>query len=193
MSEITETVKDYFTSTNFKRDELMDKLSEFLTVERGGIKLYEAALKLVHNREVKEKFHEFHQQTIRHEEILTTIIEKLGGKASHKSAGAKIAEAKANALLKTMTEGKGMSREEAELNAIENIVIAETKDHADWELLGHIAHRSEDSRLADLLKPAVAEVEKQEDEHLNWTKTKMGEMALEGLQKNGKQAHNGKH
>ena len=37
MSEITETVKDYFTSTSFKRDELMDKLSEFLTVERGGV------------------------------------------------------------------------------------------------------------------------------------------------------------
>ena len=47
MSEITETVKDYFTSTHFKRDQLMDKLSEFVTVERGGIKLYEAALKLV--------------------------------------------------------------------------------------------------------------------------------------------------
>ena len=170
----------------------MDKLSEFLTVERGGIKLYEAALKHVHSREVKEKFHEFHQQTIRHEEILTNIIEKLGGKASYKSAGAKVAEAKANALLKTMTDSKGLSRDEAELNAIENIVIAETKDHADWELLGHIAHRSEDSRLADLLKPAVAEVEKQEDEHLNWTKEKMGEMALEGLQKNGK-SHNGRN
>src|SRR5437016_2606901 len=140
MSEIAETVKDYFTSTNFKPTELMDKLSEFLTVERGGIKLYEAALKHVHNREVKGKFQEFHMQTIRHEEILTKIIEKLGGKATHKSTGAKLAEEKAKALLKTMSETKGMSRDEAELNAMENIVIAETKDHADWELLGHLAH-----------------------------------------------------
>lgn len=189
MSEIAETVKDYFTSTNFKREELMDKLSEFVTVERGGIKLYEAALKHVHNREVKEKFQEFHKQTIRHEEILTEIIEKLGGKPTYKSAGAKIAEEKAKALLKTMNETKGMSRDEAELNAIENIVIAETKDHADWELLGHIAHRSEDSRLAELLKPAVSEVEKQEDEHLHWTQKKMGELALAGLEKNGKHPH----
>jgi len=191
MPEITETVKDYFTSTSFKREELMDKLSEFLTVERGGIKLYEAALKHVQNREVKDKFREFHKQTIRHEEILTDIIEKLGGKPTYKSAGAKLAEAKANALLKTMNERKGMSQAEAELNAIENIVIAETKDHADWELLGHIAHRSEDSRLAQLLKPAVAEVEKQEDEHLHWTQKKMGELALTGLERNGKQGHNG--
>ena len=186
MSEITETVKDYFTSTSFKPDEVMDKLSEFLTVEKGGVKLYEAALKQVHNREVKEKFQEFHKQTMRHEEILTIIIEKLGGKPSYKSAGAKLAEEKAEALLKTMNESKGMSREEAELNAIENIVIAETKDHADWELLGHIAHRAEDSQLSQLLKPAVSEVEKQEDEHLHWTQKKMGELALAGLERNGK-------
>jgi hypothetical protein len=66
---------------------------------------------------------------------------------------------------------------------MENIVLAETKDHADWELLGHIAHRSEDSQLSNLLKPAVSEVEGQEDEHLNWTKTKMGELALLALQR----------
>ena len=186
MSEITETVKDYFTSSEFKREEIMDKLSEFLTVEEGGVKLYEAALKHVHDRDVKEKFHEFHSQTIRHVEILTNIITKLGGKPSYKSAGAKIANEKATALLKTMNETNGMSRDEAELNAIENIVIAETKDHADWQLLSHIAHRAEDSHLSQLLKPAVSEVESQEDEHLNWTHKKMGELALMALEKNGK-------
>jgi rubrerythrin len=189
MSEITETVKDYITTSSFKRDELMDKLSEFVTVERGGIKLYEAALKLVRNREVKDKFRVFHKQTVRHEEILTRIIEELGGKPGYKSMGAKLAEAKANALLKTMTSTTGKTPAEAELNAIENIVIAETKDHADWELLGHIAHRSEDSGLSQLLKPAVAEVEGQEDEHLHWTQKKLGELALAGLEKNGKRSH----
>ena len=186
MSEMTETVKDYFISSSFKREELMDKLSEFLTVEQGGIKLYEAALKLVRNREVKDKFREFHQQTIRHHEILTEIIEKLGGKAAYKSVGAKLAEAKANALLKTMTSTTTKTPAQAELNAIENIVIAETKDHADWELLGHIARRSQDSRLSQLLKPAVSEVEDQEDEHLHWTQKKLGELTLAGLEKNGK-------
>ncbi len=186
MSEIAETVKDYFTSTSFKRDALMDKLSEFLTVENGGVELYANAIKIVRNREVKDKFREFHKQTMRHVEILTEIIEKLGGKPAYKSVGAKLAEAKAKALLKTMTDGKARTPAEAELNAIENIVIAETKDHADWELLGHIAHRSEDSRLSELLKPAVEEVEAQEDEHLHWTQKKMGELALAGIERNGK-------
>jgi rubrerythrin len=186
MSEIAETVKDYFTSSAFKRTEVMDKLSEFLTVEKGGVELYEAALKHVIDHEVREKYQEFHKQTIRHDQILTEIIRKLGGDPSYKSAGAKIAEEKAKALLKTMSETKGMSRDDAQLNAIENIVIAETKDHADWELLGHIAHRSKDDRLSELLKPAVSEVESQEDEHLSFSQKKMGELALKGLEHNGK-------
>ena len=107
MSEIAETVKDYFTSSAFKRDELMDKLSEFLTVEHGGVKLYEAALRQVKDREVRDKYQEFLSQTRRHGEILTNIIEKLGGQPSYKSVGAKMAEPKAKALLKTMSEGKG--------------------------------------------------------------------------------------
>lgn len=193
MSEITETVKDYFTSSKFKREELMDKLSEFLTVEKGGKELYEAALKLVQHPEVAAKFREFHMQTIRHEEILTNIIEKLGGRTSYKSEGAKLAEKKAQALLKTMTETKGLTPDQIEVNAMENIVLAETKDHADWELLGHIAHRSEDSHLSNLLKTAVSEVEGQEDEHLNWTKAKMGELALLGLEKKSSSHRNGSH
>jgi len=85
-----------------------------------------------------------------------------------------------------------MSPDQIEINAMENIVLAETKDHADWELLGHIAHRSEDSKLSELLKPAVSEVEGQEDEHLQWTKTKMGELALKALEKNGHRKGDGK-
>jgi len=88
-----------------------------------------------------------------------------------------------------MTDGKAKTPAEVELNAIENIVIAETKDYADWELLGHIAHRSEDSRLSELLKPAVEEVEDLEDEHLHWTQKKMGELALARIEKNGKNSH----
>jgi rubrerythrin len=184
MSEITETVKDYFTTTSFDRQLVMDKLSEFLTVEKGGVKLYEVALQCIHNLEVKGKFDEFHRQTVRHVEILTNIITRLGGDPGYMSAGARLAEKKAEALLATMTKSNGtMPSAEAELNAIENIVIAETKDHADWELLGHIAHRSEDSHLSQLLKPAVSEVEAQEDEHLHWTQKKMGELALRTLEK----------
>ena len=39
---------------------------------------------------------------------------------------------------------------------MENIVLAETKDHADWELLGKIPRQSSDDRIRDILKSAKA-------------------------------------
>jgi hypothetical protein len=57
----------------------------------------------------------------------------------------------------------------------------ETKDHADWQLLGHLARRSNDSGLRDVLKPAVAEVEPGEDQHLSWTAEQMARLAMTNL------------
>ncbi len=44
MAELTEKVKDFFTSAKINKSTLMDVLSEFLAVEMGGQKLYEKAL-----------------------------------------------------------------------------------------------------------------------------------------------------
>ena len=52
MAELTEKVKDFFTSARINERTLMDVLSEFLAVEMGGQKLYEKALTLVSDSEV---------------------------------------------------------------------------------------------------------------------------------------------
>ena len=182
MAELTEKVKDFFTSARINKSTLMDVLSEFLAVEMGGQKLYEKALTLVADSEVKSKFHEFHRQTIKHQKVLTDVINKLGGNTRTQSAGAKVATEKAQALLRSM-DGNGLSKDQAELNAIENIVLAETKDHADWELMGKIARQSNDDRLREVLGAAASEVEQEEDEHLNWTRKKLGELQMEALTK----------
>jgi hypothetical protein len=54
--------------------------------------------------------------------------------------------------------------------AAECVVLAETKDHLNWELIGELIKHSD----ASLLKSAHEEVEEQEDEHLyhttGWTR-----------------------
>jgi rubrerythrin len=182
MAELTEKVKDFFTSAKINKSTLMDVLSEFLAVEMGGQKLYEKALTLVFDSEVKTKFREFHRQTIKHQKVLTDVIHKLGGNTRTQSAGAKVATEKAQALLRSM-DGNGLSKDLAELNAIENIVLAETKDHADWELMGKIARQSNEDRLREVLGAAASEVEQEEDEHLNWTRKKLGDLQMEALTK----------
>jgi rubrerythrin len=184
MSQIMEKMEDYVSSSTISRAMLMDKLSEFLVVERGGVKLYQTALQIVRDPEVSEKFKEFYEQTRKHETILIRVINALGGDPEHVSGAAKLAETKAQALLKTMLESDGMAGESAELNAIENIILAETKDHADWEMLGKIARRSDDDKIRDVLKPAVSEVEPQEDEHLNWTVQQMSRLQFAAISQN---------
>jgi rubrerythrin len=181
MAEMIEKVKDYTTSANINRSLLMDKLSEFLAVEKGGVKLYEVAIQKIRNPDVLNRFREFHQQTRKHVDILTRVITALGGDPLRMSSGARAAEEKAQGLLKTMTVSDGMRPDDAEINAIENIVIAETKDHADWQLLSHLAVRSSDPELRKILKPAVDEVEPEEDQHLNWTSEQMAQLSLIAL------------
>ena len=184
MAELTEKVKDFFTSARINNSTLMDVLSEFLAVERGGQELYEKALTLVSDSEVRSKFREFHRQTLKHQLVLTDVIHRLGGNSRAQSPTAKVATEKAKALLRSM-DANGLSKDQAELNAIENIVLAETKDHADWELIGKIARQSTDDRLREVLGAAASEVEQEEDEHLNWTRKKLGELQMEALVKGG--------
>ena len=184
MAELTEKVKDFFTSARINNSTLMDVLSEFLAVEMGGQKLYEKALGLVSDSEVRSKFREFHRQTLKHQLVLADVILRLGGNSRAQSPTAKVATEKAQALLKSM-DAAGLSKDQAELNAIENIVLAETKDHADWELIGKIARQSTDDRLREVLGAAASEVEQEEDEHLNWTRKKLGELQMEALVKGG--------
>ena len=184
MASIIEKAEDYVTSATISRDVLRDKLSEFLAVERGGLKLYDRALQIVSDAEVSRKFRDFREQTRNHESILLRVIDELGMDPTYVSPGAKLATDKATSLLNTMNSPDGLAPKAIEINAIENIVLAETKDHADWEMLGKIARQTNDSRLSDVLKPAVSEVEPQEDEHLNWTKEQLARLEFAAIAKN---------
>lgn len=181
MAQILEKVEDYVSSSSISLETLLEKLSEFLAVEKGGVKLYEAALRVVQDSDVSAKFSQFLDQTRKHERIITQLIRDLGGNPEIMSPGAKIAEQKAQALLRTVTEANGTIGSALEINAIENIILAETKDHADWEILGKVARRSDNAKIRDVLKPAVSEVEPEEDQHLNWTKTQLARLEFQAL------------
>jgi rubrerythrin len=179
MANVIEKAEDYLSTATISREVLRDKLSEFLAVEKGGLKLYEQALRIVSDSDLRKKFSEFRDQTRKHETILISVIHELGMDPAYLSAGAKLATEKADALLKTMRDG--LSAKSAEINAVENIILAETKDRADWALLGKVARQTNDSRIRDVLKDAVSEVEPEEDEHLNWTRDQMTRLEINAI------------
>lgn len=71
-------------------------------------------------------------------------------------------------------------RSAAQLVACECVVHAETKDHANWELLGMVAEVAT-GETGKALKEAHARVEKDEDHHLYHTKGWCRELAIQSL------------
>jgi hypothetical protein len=78
-----------------------------------------------------------------------------------------------------MALGSG-TPEAAELVAAECVILAETKDHQNWELIGEAAKKLKGDE-AKALKEAHKEVEDEEDEHLYHTMGWSRELWIESL------------
>lgn len=133
------------------------------------------------NDDLREEWTEYLEQTERHVEVLTGVCRALGFDPGEKTPGCKVVHHTGNALVVAMkmalVEG---NRAAAELVACECVVLAETKDHADWELIGECA-KALDGDAAALLTAAYKEVEEDEDEHLYHTKGWCRELWLKSL------------
>jgi hypothetical protein len=89
-------------------------------------------------------------------------------------------------LVEAMRSALGSGKPEAaQLVACECVVLAETKDHLDWELLGKCAEKGKSMKLSaarvQALADAVEAVEDQEDEHLYHTKGWCRELWIQSL------------
>jgi rubrerythrin len=161
---------------------LMDKLSEFLMVEQGGLELYRVALSRTTDPELKQHYQEFGQETERHRAILMQLIERLGGDPSYVSPTARLAQVKAASLLEGALRVDGLSQQELEANDLENVLLAETKDQADWHLLEQLVQQGEDAESKRAIEEAVREVAGQEDRHLEWARSTLAQVALQRIQ-----------
>jgi hypothetical protein len=153
---------------------LKDFLSEMLAVEMGGVKLYERALSDLEHSEHEEKLTEFLRQTERHVELCTDLLNAAGGDPGYKSPGAHAAEQKAEGLINTEVPPPMM-----DLNNIENLVLAETKDQWNWDLLDSISSKIGNAELKRIAVKAIREVRKQEQSHLSWNEKTLTELAME--------------
>lgn len=164
-----------------QRQAVMDALSEFLMVEQCGLQLYRVALARAQHEDVREHYDEFLAETDHHRTILVELITKLGGDPDYVSPAARVAQVKASSLLDSALLVDGMSPEEIEANDLENVLLAETKDQADWVLLTQLAEGlgdDADPEVRRTLTEAVAQVGPQEDEHLGWARSRLAEMRM---------------
>jgi ferritin-like metal-binding protein YciE len=156
-------------------------LYQALETELGGEQVYQAAIRCAQNSELKEEWQKYLEETQNHQRIVLQVFDRLGFDANRETPGRAIVRHQGESLIKAMEmaiqNGPG---ELAELVAAECVVLAETKDHLNWELIGRLAERLKGDE-ARALKEAHDEVEDQEDEHLYHTMGWSRELWIQAL------------
>jgi rubrerythrin len=164
-----------------EQSQVKELLLQSLEHERGGIQVYENAINCALNDDLREEWRHYLEQTRNHERILLRVFTELSLDAEEQSPGRAIVKQLGRALVQAMqTAKKGAKPEAAELVACECVVLAETKDHADWELITKAAEKSTGKQKATL-QAAADEVEEQEDEHLYHSKGWCRELWIQSL------------
>ncbi len=160
-----------------QRNELLQQMQE---TELGGVKVYETALTCVLNEDLKKEWEKYLEQTKQHVEIVTALMNELGV-APVDSPGRLVVRHIGGSLVAAMKLAKGSAPPEAaEIVACECVVHAETKDHANWELLTTYSEAARgDEKKA--ITAALDEVEDEEDEHLYHSKGWCRELSIAAL------------
>ena len=168
-------------SKSYDRNGVKELLLQALETERGGIKIYTTAISAAVNEDLREEWQEYLEETQHHEEVLTRVFSELGMDTEEMSPGREVCAHNGASLVAAIELAKANADPAAaELVACECVVLAETKDHSNWELIGKVAE-SADDKVAQVLKAAYDEVEEDEDHHLYHTKGWCRELWIQSL------------
>lgn len=162
-------------------EQVQELLLQSLEHEMGGVSVYATALTCAVNADLKEEWHEYLEQTKQHVVALEEVCTALGLDPELETPGRKVVRHVGASLVEAMKLALSAGDPgAAELVACECVVLAETKDHANWQLLGKCAEHL-DGPGAVALQAAYSTIEDQEDEHLYHTKGWCRELWVQSL------------
>ena len=139
--------------------QLHELLYQALETELGGVKVYETALRCAVNKDLHTEWQEYLEQTRTHVEVVTNVFQALGLDTGKMTPGRKVVAHLGESLVAAMEMALAAGdKAAAELVACECVVLAETKDHANWELIGHVAEhgKGEESKVLKAAFDAVS-------------------------------------
>jgi rubrerythrin len=164
-----------------KDEQVRELLYQALETEMGGVEVYTTALRCVENEDLKEEWEEYLDQTKNHVTIMEQTMRKLGLDPKEETPGRKVVRHIGESLVEAMELALSSGeRGAAQLVAAEAVVLAETKDHQNWHLMGEVIKKAKGD-VAKALKEAHDQVEPEEDEHLYHTKGWSRELWIESL------------
>jgi rubrerythrin len=154
--------------------QVTELLYQALETEKGGVEVYTTALRCAVNEDLKEEWEKYLEQTTTHVEVVSGLLETMGLDLDAETPGRKVVRHIGQSLVKAMEMAlKSGEPDAAQLVAAECVVLAETKDHLNWELIGEVAKKLKGEE-GKALKEAHEQIESEEDEHLyhtaGWTR-----------------------
>ena len=164
-----------------KDEQVRELLYQALETEIGGVQIYTTALRCAENDDLKEEWEKYLDQTKTHVTIVEDVLTKLDLDPNEETPGRKVVRTIGEALVQSMEMALAEAKPgAAQLVACEAVVLAETKDHQNWHLIGEVAKKVK-GEVAKVLKEEHDQVEDQEDEHLYHTKGWARELWIESL------------
>jgi hypothetical protein len=164
-----------------KKDQLNELLYQMLETEMGGVEVYRTAIRCATNDDLKREWQKYLQQTENHVQVVTEIFESMGLDTEAETPGRQVVRHIGKSLVKAMEMAlSSAAPEAAQIVAAECVVLAETKDHLNWELLGQVAKKAK-TEHRKALEAAQEKVEDEEDEHLYHTAGWARELWIEFL------------
>lgn len=162
--------------------QLKELLLQSLEHEKGGVMVYETALQCVRNKDLQEEWEKYLDQTREHVAILIEVCDALELDANESTPGCEVVRHVGQALVEAMRmAAEGPDPAAAELVACDCVVLAETKDHFDWEMIGECAKSAQSPEQQEILQMAADQVEDEEDEHLYHSKGWCRELWMKAL------------
>ena len=167
--------------TEYDKAQVHELLYQALETERGGLQVYETALRCAVNDDLRKEWEGYRDETRKHVEVVTRVFESLGLDTEAMTPGRKVVRHQGESLVKAMEMALSAGDPAAaELVACECVVLAETKDHQNWELIGHVAEHGKGEET-QVLKAAYESVEQDEDHHLYHTTGWCRELWIQSL------------
>jgi hypothetical protein len=163
---------------NAKLKELMLQALEH---ERGGMKIYETAIRCARNEELKEEWQKYLEETELHVQLLQDACLQLHVDPEEQTPVRKIVRDMGLGFVCAMEAALAAGdRGAAEIVAAECVTLAELKCHSNWEIIGEAA-RKLGGADGKALRDAHAEAIEQESEHYFHSKGWMRELTMASL------------
>jgi rubrerythrin len=161
--------------------QVKELLYQALETELGGVEVYRRAIACAVDEDLRSEWEKYLSETEEHVRIVQEVFSGLDLDPSMETPGREVVRHKAQALIDAMDMAKRSGDEvAAQLVAAECVVDAETKDHANWELIGRVAEKATGEEKK-ILTEAYEQVEEEEDMHLYHTMGWARELWIQSL------------